>query len=93
MGFFWNEEKNNILKEERKISFERIVVAIEEGHLLDVLEHSDKEKYGNQLILIVDIDGYAVCVPCVLEKDGDFFLKTLYPSRKYTKDYKLRGKL
>ena len=93
MSFFWNEEKNNILKEERKISFERIVVAIEEGHLLDVLEHSDKEKYGNQLILIVDIDGYAVCVPCVLEKDGDFFLKTLYPSRKYTKDYKLRGKL
>ena len=93
MSFFWNEEKNNILKEERKISFERIVVAIEEGHLLDVLEHSDKEKYGNQLILIVDIDGYAVCVPCVLEKDGDFFLKTLYPSRKYTKDYKLRGRL
>ena len=93
MGFFWNEEKNNILKEERKISFERIVVAIEEGHLIDVLEHSDKEKYGNQLILIVDIDGYAVCVPCVLEKDGDFFLKTLYPSRKYTKDYKLKGKL
>ena len=93
MGFFWNEEKNNILKEERKISFERIVVAIEEGHLLDVLGHSDKEKYGNQLILIVEIDGYAVCVPCVPEKDGDFFLKTLYPSRKYTKDYKLRGKL
>jgi len=93
MGFFWNEEKNNILKEERKISFERIVVAIEEGHLLDVLGHSDKEKYGNQLILIVEIDGYAVCVPCVPEKDGDFFLKTLYPSRKYTKDYKLRGVL
>ena len=93
MGFFWNEEKNNILKEERKISFERIVVAIEEGHLIDVLEHSDKEKYGNQLILIVEIDGYAVCVPSVLEKNGDFFLKTLYPSRKYTKDYKLKGKL
>ncbi len=34
MSFNWNEEKNQLLKAERGISFERIVVAIEEGHLL-----------------------------------------------------------
>lgn len=33
MAFYWNEDKNNQLKNERAISFERIVVAIEEGHL------------------------------------------------------------
>ena len=44
MSFFWNEEKNNSLKEDRGISFERIVVAIEEGHLIDVLEHPNKER-------------------------------------------------
>jgi hypothetical protein len=91
MSFFWNEEKNNSLKKERSISFERIVVAIEEGHLIDVLEHPNKERYGNQIILIVEVDGYAICVPCLPGEDGNYFLKTLYPSRKYTKSYGLGG--
>ena len=92
MSFFWNEEKNNSLKEDRGISFERVVVAIEEGHLIDVLEHPNKERYGNQIILVIEVDGYAICVPCLPEQDGNYFLKTLYPSRKYTKSYKLGGK-
>ncbi|TVR57783.1 MAG: toxin [Spirochaetaceae bacterium] len=92
MAFYWNEEKNNQLKEERFISFERIVVAVEEDHLIDVIENPNKEKYRNKLILIVDIDGYAVCVPCVQQENGDYFLKTLFPGRKYTKEYNLGGK-
>jgi len=87
MSFYWNEEKNEILKKERGISFERIVVVIEEGHLVDILEHPNKEKYRNQLLLAVEVDGYAICVPCVMENDHDFFLKTLFPSRKYTRHY------
>jgi len=93
MSFFWNKEKNRSLKEERGISFERIVVAIEEGYLIDVVEQPNTAKHENQLILIIEIDGYAICVPCVPEKDGDFFLKTLYRSRKYTKSYNLGGVL
>ena len=92
MAFRWNEEKNAVLKRERGISFERIVVAIEEGHLLDVLEHPNKEKYQGQKILVVDVEGYAVCVPMVEEAHGDFFLKTLFPSRKYTKQFNLEGR-
>jgi uncharacterized DUF497 family protein len=91
MRFIWNEEKNELLKAERGISFERVVVAIEEGHLLDVLEHPNNEKYKNQKILVVEIEDYAVCVPFVEEENGGFFLKTLFPSRKYTKYYKLGG--
>ncbi len=68
-------------------------MAIEEGHLIDVVEHPNTAKHENQLILIIEIDGYAICVPCVPEKDGDFFLKTLYRSRKYTKSYNLGGVL
>lgn len=93
MSFYWNEDKNTLLKEERNVSFERIVIAIEEGHLIDVLEHPNKEKYGNQIILVVEIAGYAFCVPCVPEKDGNYFLKTLYLSRKYTKVYNLGGEI
>ena len=91
MAFTWNEEKNKLLRKERGISFERAVIAIEEGHLIDVLEHPNKEKYRHQIIMIVEIEGYAICIPTI-EEDGDFFMKTLYPSRKYTKAYNLEGK-
>ena len=93
MSFRWNEEKNALVKQERHMSFERIVVAIEEGHLIGVLEHPNKEKYADQMVLVVEIDEYAFCVPCVKEKNGDYFLKTLYPSRKYSRFFKLGGKL
>lgn len=76
------------MKADRGISFERIVVAIEEGHLLDVIDHPNIEKYKNQRIFIVDIEGYAICVPFVEDAQGDF-LKTLFPSRKYTKQFNL----
>ena len=91
MSFYWNEENNSFLKQDRGISFERLVVAIEEGHLLDVLEHPNKDKYGNQLILVVEIEDYAFCVPCAPEDNGNYFLKTAFPSRKYTKQYNLGG--
>ena len=92
MAFHWNEQKNDILQKERGISFERIVVAIEEGNLLGILEHPNKDRYANQIVIIVEIDSYAICVPAIEEENGDFFLKTLFPSRKYTKRYKLDGK-
>jgi hypothetical protein len=86
MTFDWNESKNQTLKNERAVSFERIVVAVEEGHLLDVLEHPNKDKYYNQLLLVVEIENYVYLVPTVVDKDV-FFLKTIFPSRKYTDKY------
>ncbi len=56
MVFDWNEQKNKQLKSERNISFERVVIAIEAGNILDILEHPDKEKYSKQFIIIVEID-------------------------------------
>ena len=86
MIFDWNNEKNMMLKRDRNISFERIIVAIEQDGLLDILEHPNKEKYPNQLLLLVEIDRYVYVVPCVLENDV-CFLKTIFPSRKYTSKY------
>ena len=43
MIFDWNNEKNIMLKRDRNISFERIIVAIEQDNLLDILEHPNKE--------------------------------------------------
>jgi uncharacterized DUF497 family protein len=86
----WDEDKNNWLKKERKISFEDIELAILEGRVIDILEHPNKEKYPNQKLLIVEIENYAYVVPYVEDEKGNIFLKTIFPSRKYTKKY-LRG--
>jgi hypothetical protein len=91
MAFIWDDQKNRILRERRGIGFERIVIAIEEGHLLTVLEHPNKIKYSSQLVLVLEIDNYAFCVPCVPQSGGNFFLKTIFPSRKYSKQFNLKG--
>jgi uncharacterized DUF497 family protein len=84
--FRWNTEKNEILAQERGITFEEIVQRIESGAKVIEKDHPNKKKYPNQKILIVDVDGYAYLVPCVIEKN-DYFLKTIIPSRKATKKY------
>jgi uncharacterized DUF497 family protein len=90
MVFDWNEEKNQQLKKERNISFERVVLAIEENHILDVMEHPNRERYKNQYLIIVEIDEYAYVIPAICS-DENWFLKTIYPNRKFTEKY-LPGK-
>ena len=87
--FSWSEEKNQLLKEERQISFEDVVFYISQGFLLDVLEHPNQEKYQGQKIFVVEIDEYAYLVPFI-EGDQEIFLKTIIPSRKATRTY-LKG--
>jgi hypothetical protein len=89
--FRWNHGKNEALKTDRGISFEEIVLTIEAGGLLDVVRHPNSGKYPNQLLFIVVLDGYAHMVPFVEEADY-YFLKTVIPSRKATRDYLLRRK-
>lgn len=86
MEFRWNTEKNEELKAQRGLSFERVVIAIQEGYLLDVREHPNQGRYPNQILLIVNIEQYAICVPCVPDKSGSMFMKTLFPSRRYTRE-------
>ena len=82
----WNKEKNLLLKRERNLSFEQIVLHIESGYLLDIVEHPNKEKFAHQKILIVQIEDYVISVPFV-KNDNERFLKTIIPSRKLTKKY------
>lgn len=88
--FRWNPEKNEALKADRGVSFESVVVAIESGGLLDILTHPNPAKYPRQRILVAALDNYALLVPFV-EEEGYFFLKTIIPSRKATRDYLSQG--
>lgn len=88
--FRWNPEKNELLKIDRGLSFEGVVVAVEADGLLDIVEHPNKARYPRRKVLIVSIDSYVHLVPFVEEADH-FFLKTVIPSRKATRDYLKQG--
>jgi hypothetical protein len=84
--FRWPPDKNDLLKLERGISFEEITVAVEAGGLLEVVPHPNAKKYPRQKVMVVEVTGYAYLVPFV-EEDDHFFLKTIIPSRKATRDF------
>ena len=90
VAFEWSIEKNQQLVEHRSISFEGIVSAIEQGGLLDVLEHPNQSRYPGQQIYVVSVQEYIYLVPFVTEADGTRFLKTIIPSRKAARDYRRR---
>lgn len=83
----WNDEKNRLLKRERGVSFENVVLHIKQGHVLDIVAHPNKEKYPDQQVIIIHMFDYVYAVPFV-EKDDVRFLKTIIPSRKLTKKYR-----
>jgi len=80
----WSATKNQQLIAERGISFEDIVFYIQQGKLLDDIAHPNTEKYPEQRIFVISVDGYVHLVPYV-ENQKEIFLKTVIPSRKATK--------
>jgi uncharacterized DUF497 family protein len=88
--FRWKPEKNDALKSARGISFENVVVAVETGGLPDIVSHPNQAKYPKQRVLIVAIANYVHLVPFIEEEDH-YFLKTVIPSRKATRDNLHKG--
>ena len=82
----WNEEKNQLLKLQRNIDFEQVLVELEKGNILGRKAHPNSDKFPNQEIFIVRLNGYICYVPFV-ENDKEIFLKTIIPSRKLNKEY------
>jgi uncharacterized DUF497 family protein len=82
----WNSTKNRQLISERGVSFEDIVFCIQQGGLLDDVEHPNSDRYPGQRLFVVNIDDYVHLVPYV-ENRNEIFLKTVIPSRKATKHY------
>jgi len=83
----WNEEKNIILSKEREISFEDVIFALKNDKLLDIIL---SPTHIEQKCFVVEMKSYAYIIPYVKVNGTTYFLKTIYPSRKYTKIY-LKG--
>ena len=88
--FRWDSGKNESLKAARGISFENVVVSVESGGLLDTVAHPNQAKYPRQKVMIVAIENYAYLVPYV-DEDDYYFLKTVIPSRKATRELVNKG--
>lgn len=84
--FRWAHDKNDLLRHERGVCFEAITAAVETGALLEIVPHPNPAKYPRQKVMVVEVAGYAYLVPFVEEVDH-FFLKTIIPSRKATRDF------
>ncbi len=82
--YAFDRQKNAWLIRQRGISFDQIIALIESSKLIQVLEHPNVERYPNQLLYEVDVNGYVHVIPVVRE-GRTLFLKTIYPSRKATR--------
>jgi len=87
----WSTEKNTLLLQNRKISFEDVLSAISSGGLIKTIAHPNQNKYNGQQIFVINIKKYIYLVPFV-ETEQKIFLKTIIPSRKATKKYLRKDK-
>ena len=82
----WNEDKNDLLKQTRRVCFEDVMNCIINDEILDVLPHHNPEKYPNQRVFVLRLKNYIYYVPFV-EDDEKLFLKNIIPSRKLKSKY------
>jgi len=52
--FDWSEEKNVFLEQTRGISFDDVMVGIENGQVLDVIRHPNRNRYPGQNIIVLN---------------------------------------
>jgi hypothetical protein len=75
----WSLLKNERLKRARGVSFEEIL----EAELIGVKKHPSR---ANQNVMLFMYKRYVWVVPYVIDGDS-IYLKTLFPSRKYTREH------
>lgn len=84
----FNEEKNQLLKVTRGISFEYAVAAIREGQVLLNIKNPSAKR-SHQKMYLIKFNNYVFVVPYVVNTEKqEIFLKTIYPSRFWTKKLK-----
>lgn len=84
MDLVWDEDKNEVLKRERGISFEEIAGMILDRRYLDITENPTRP---NQHYFILTIRDYTWVVPFLIDETETIVLKTAFPSQKYHRRY------
>ncbi len=80
----WDDNKNQKLKSERKVSFEEIAEIILRKDYLDILDNPTRP---DQQLFVVILNDYIYAVPFMIDEQSNIILKTAYPSRKLNQKY------
>ena len=80
----WDDDKNQKLKNDRKISFEEIAEIILRKEYLDILDNPTRSE---QQIFVIALNDYIYSVPFIIDDQSNIILKTAYPSRKLNQTY------
>ena len=91
VNYSFSAEKNAHLKLTRDISFEEIVVALNNNKVLDIVDYHNQKKYPHQKIYYVEVKEYVYMVPFVRQENNRIFLKTIFASREATKNFFGKG--
>lgn len=84
--YTWDDAKNEWLRLNRGLSFDDVVYHITHGGLLDDIQHPNHQLHPDQRLYVVLIDDYVYLVPFFRTGNTES-LRTIYPSRKYTRAY------
>ena len=82
MEFSFDSTKNDLLRRKRGVTFPMVIEAIAEKGVLLKFDHPNHDRYPSQKVMVVELGGYAYCVPYV-RQGNTLFLKTIYPSRRF----------
>ena len=82
MEFAFDSNKNEVLMAKRGVTFPMVIESIAEKGVLADFANPNQDKYPGQRVLVVELEGYAYCVPYAIE-GGLWHLKTIYPSRRF----------
>ena len=86
--FDWDDEKNEMLKKTRGVSFEQVELAIALGDLIDRVKHPNSAKYPNQKVFLVKIEDYIYSVPYVEDNEKIFWRQKMKKVTYLDKDEK-----
>jgi uncharacterized DUF497 family protein len=84
VNIIWDEEKKARLKKERGISFDEVAELIVGKKYVGIVKHP---KRPHQRVFLLPIQGYIHAVPFVIDAESNIVLKTVFPSRKFHKEY------
>lgn len=84
--YTWHDEKNELIKQKHGVSFEEVVYHLDNGDMLDDIEHPNQQRYPNQRLYIVLVRGYVHVVP-FYRRESDEFLITAYPNSRFHRRY------
>ena len=79
-------KKNRLLIAQRGVSFNDVLYELENNGVIDNYKHPNEDRYPNQYIYVIRLNGYIHYVPYIIEEDY-IFLKNIIPSKKLNKKY------